>query len=181
VTSAPAPRPGATPRTGARVAIDAPGRVAPTHHRGFAPDWRALAAIPALVVMLLIGAAVLVVAAKRRRRRARRGREAPAESIAGAWEEVLDRLHEAGFERRVARTPLELAVDAPVRLPADAAAPLRELAATYSETRYGPRPPTREAADQAWRDADAVRVTLAAAANARERWRRRFDPAPLRR
>lgn len=180
-STAPTPRPSPPSRARTRVAIDAPGRAAPRHDRGFAPDWRVLAALPLVAMLLAIGAAVAIVIAKRRRRRRRRARDEPAAVIAGAWEELLDRLDEAGFDRSAARTPLELATDAPARLPADATTPLRELAATYSETCYGPRAATGDAAEQAWRDADAIRMALAAAASVRERWRRRFDPAPLRR
>jgi hypothetical protein len=141
-----------------------------------------------LVVALLIGVvagiagvAAVVLIAKRRRRRRRRARPDPAAAITGAWEEVLDRLGEAGIERSPARTPLELADQAPARLPDGAAPPLRQLAETYTAARYASTPPGPELAREAWRDAGAVSSALRAGAGLRERWRRRLDPTPLRR
>ena len=128
-----------------------------------------------------MGVAGTIVFAKRRRRRRRRDDPDPAAAITGAWEEVLDRLGEAGVQRQPARTPLELAEQAPARLPEAAAPPLRHLAETYSSARYGSATPDAERAEQAWRDATSVSAALRAGAGVRERWRRRLDPTPLRR
>ena len=129
----------------------------------------------------VIGVAVLIVAAKRRRRNRRRDEPNPAVAVTGAWEEVLDRLSEAGVDREQARTPLELADVAPGQLPEAVAPPLRHLAETYSAARYGSADPDAEAARAAWRDAKSVSDALRASATARQRWRRRLDPTPLRR
>jgi hypothetical protein len=128
-----------------------------------------------------VGVAAAVILAKRRRRGRRRDDPDPAAAIAGAWEEVLDRLGEAGVERQPARTPIELAELAPSRVPDAAGAPLRHLAENYTAARYGSATPDAEVAKQAWRDASSVSAALRAGASVRVRWRRRLDPTPLRR
>jgi hypothetical protein len=94
---------------------------------------------------------------------------------------VLDRLGVGGVQRAPARTPLELASQASAQLPDAAAPPLRQLAETYTATRYASSLPDDRRAREAWRDAGAVSSALRAGAGLRERWRRRFDPTPLRR
>ncbi|HEY4398789.1 MAG TPA: DUF3488 and transglutaminase-like domain-containing protein [Acidimicrobiia bacterium] len=150
-------------------------------HRGFTLDWKIVLALVAGALLGVVGVAGAIVFAKRRRRRRRRDDADPAAAITGAWEEVLDRLGEAGVDRQPTRTPLELAEQAPARLPAAAAPPLRQLAETYSSARYGSVTPDAERAKQAWRDASSVSAALRAGATVRERWRRRLDPTPLRR
>jgi hypothetical protein len=182
----------------------APGSVPPTTGASAAPGNTAEVAIdqPAatrdggdglrfswvFAVALLIGAfagagaiAAGILVAKRRRRQRRRTRRDPAAAVTGAWEEVLDRLGEAGVERVPARTPLELAAVAARKVPDAVAPPLRQLAETYTATRYASTPPTARVAHRAWRDAGAVSAALRAGAGLRERWRRRLDPSPLRR
>lgn len=178
--STPSTTPDAAPPGGtAQVDIDAPA--AGRDGGGFTFNWWfAVALLVGGVAGALVVAAVIVLA-KRRRRRARREDPDPSSAIAGAWEEVLDRLREAGIERQPARTPLELADQAPASIPDAAAPPLRHLAETYSAARYGSVPPGDEVARQAWRDASSVSAALRAGAGVRERWRRRLDPTPLRR
>jgi transglutaminase-like putative cysteine protease len=184
-TTAPASAPttrgaSAAPGNTAEVAIDPP---AATHDRGGGWSFNWVFALALLISALAgVGAvAVAIVLAKRRRRQRRRARRDPAAAITGAWEEVLDRLGEAGVERAPARTPLELAANAATQLPEDAAPPLRELAETYTATRYASTPPDRLVARAAWRDVGEVSSALRADAGLRERWRRRLDPTPLRR
>ncbi len=167
------------PRNTAQVDINAPGSGG--GHGGFTFDWKIVMALVAGALVGAVGVAGAIVFAKRRRRRRRRDDPDPAGAITGAWEEVLDRLGEAGVERQPARTPLELAEHAPARLPEAAAPPLRHLAETYSSARYGSVTPDAERAKQAWRDASSVSAALRAGAGLRERWRRRLDPTPLRR
>lgn len=184
-TSAPASVPttggaSAAPGNTAEVAIDPP---AATHDRGggFSFSWLV---VPVLLIGALAGAGAVaagIVVAKRRRRQRRRARRDPAAVITGAWEEVLDRLGEAGVQRVPARTPLELAAEAATQVPDNAAPPLQQLAETYTATRYASTPPDAGVARAAWRDVGAVSSALRAGAGMRERWRRRLDPTPLRR
>lgn len=167
------------PRGTAQIDVNAPF---PERGRGgFSFDWRIGAALVAGAIAGVIGVGMLVVTAKRRRRNRRRDDPDPAAAVTGAWEEVLDRLSEAGVDRPPACTPLELADVAPGRFPDAVAPPLRHLAETYSAARYGPAAPDAEDARAAWRDATSVNAALRADASARERWRRRLDPTPLRR
>ena len=170
---------GAAPGT-PEVAIEPPSS-APDGRGGFTFSWMLIAVLLIGAVAGLVGVAATIVVAKRRRRRRRRGRADPAAAITGAWEEVLDRLGEAGVEPRPTRTPLELAADAEALVPEDAASPLRELADTYTATRYASAPPDRALARKAWRDAGAVSSALRVGAGLRERLRRRLDPSALRR
>jgi transglutaminase-like putative cysteine protease len=167
------------PRGTAQVDIDAPA--AGRGRGGLAFDWKIVMALLAGVIVGAVGVAVAIILAKRRRRGRRRDDPDPAAAITGAWEEVLDRLGEAGVERQPARTPIELAELAPERVPAAAGAPLRHLAENYTAARYGSLTPDAEVAKQAWRDAGSVSAALRAGASVRERWRRRLDPTPLRR
>jgi transglutaminase-like putative cysteine protease len=139
-----------------------------------------------LVVMVLgvlaIGGAVVagsVVVRKERRRAERRRRVEPADAVAGAWEQALDALLEAGEPPRPAFTPLELAHDSEQRVPA-AGPPLRDLAERWTATCYAPDPPTPESAAAAWKSVDALRAGLDAMGTRYERFRRRIDPGPLR-
>ncbi len=184
-TSAPAgSTPTTTPSEPARrgtAQVDIGPPAADRGRGGFPFDWRVGAALAAGALAGLIAVAVLIPLAKRRRRQRRRGDPDPSVAVTGAWEEVLDRLGEAGVERQPARTPLELAELAPARLPEAAAPPLKHLAETYSAARYGSTAPDAEVARAAWRDARSVSAALDAGAGVRERWRRRIDPSPLRR
>jgi hypothetical protein len=178
------PTPSTTPATNAargRAQIDINAPLAGRDRGGFSFDWRIAAVLLVGAVSGVIGVGALIVAAKRRRRTRRRDEPDPASAVTGAWEEVLDRLSEAGVERRPARTPLELADVAPGRLPDAVEPPLRHLAETYSAARYGSVAPDAEDARKAWRDVISVSAALRAGASVRERWRRRLDPTPLRR
>jgi transglutaminase-like putative cysteine protease len=179
VGSAPTTNAAPAPRGTAHVDIDAP---AAGHGRGgFTFDWKIVIALLAGAIVGAAGVAMAIILAKRRRRGRRRDDPHPGAAVTGAWEEVLDRLGEAGVERQPARTPLELAELAPQRVPHAAGAPLRDLAQSYTAARYGSVTPDAEVAKQAWRDASAVSAALRAGASVRERWRRRLDPTPLRR
>ena len=182
-TPASAPTPAGesqAPGNGAEVALDPPA-AANDERDGLSFSWIFVLALVIGAVVATAVVAALIVIAKQRRRNRRRTRPDPADAITGAWEEVLDRLGEAGVQRAPARTPLELASQASPQLPDAAAPPLRELAETYTATRYASSPPDEGRARQAWRDAGAVSAALRAGAGLRERWRRRFDPTPLRR
>ncbi|HYV59833.1 MAG TPA: DUF3488 and transglutaminase-like domain-containing protein [Acidimicrobiia bacterium] len=169
----------AAPRGTAHIDIDASG--AGRGRGGISFHWTIAAVIAGGAIAGVIGVALLIVGAKRRRRNRRREDPDPAVAVTGAWEEVLDRLGEAGVDRQPARTPLEVAEFAPGQLPDAVGPPLRHLAETYSAARYGSVVPDAEVARAAWRDAGSVSAALLAGATARERWRRRLDPTPLRR
>src|SRR5262249_24914546 len=122
----------------------------------------------------------VVLMLKSRRRARRRDVTDPATAVQGAWEEALDRLHEARVPRDPALTPLELARSAPRHGMTAATRPLRALARAYSAVRYGDAPPPPDAAQRAWESVDEVDRALDAGISRRERWRRRLDPTTLR-
>jgi transglutaminase-like putative cysteine protease len=115
-------------------------------------------------------------AAKARRRTIRRRARADA-AVLAAWAEALDRLAEAGLDRRAAETPLEYAGRAGAVHPG-VAPPMRRLAAFVNTAAYGP-PDTGNAAE-AWSASDQVARALDAHDPGWVRWRRRLDPRSLR-
>jgi hypothetical protein len=133
-----------------------------------------------VAIAALFGGYVLVVVAAKSRRRARRRAAPPAAAVQGAWEEALDRLHDAQVDRDPALTPLELARSAP-RLGVTAATrPLRAIARSYTAVRYGHSDATPADAEAAWAAVDALDRALEDGVSRRERWRRRLDPSSLR-
>jgi transglutaminase-like putative cysteine protease len=143
--------------------------------------WIAAIAVGALVVALAAAYPTVVLVAKARRRRRRAAGET-RDAVSGAWEEILDRLDEAGVRRQPAMTPLELAAFAPTRgVPLPAASPLQSLADTYTVATYSPLPPDPTSVARAWDAVAAVEGVLEREAGLRRRWVRRLDPRPLRR
>ena len=163
------------------VNIDAPATGSGGRDGLLSFSWALLAVAGVALVVSAIGVAVAVMVAKARRRAGRRDRAEPARVVAGAWEEALDRLGEAGVTARSSFTPFELASSARARLSDDAAAPLRSLAETYTATRYGQTGPGPDDAVQAWARVDEIGQALRAGAPLRTRVRRRLDPTVLRR
>jgi transglutaminase-like putative cysteine protease len=187
-TSQPAPPPSSAPasppesasgdRGSVDVSIDAPGRDRGPGFLTISPVMLVIAG--AIVVVAVMGAAAAVVAAKTRRRARRRARPDATDAIAGAWEETLERLREAGVASGPALTPLELAAGARPRVPAAAVAPLRSLAETYTAARYGAGTPAQTEAARAWAQVDQIDRALADDVSVWVHLRRRLDPAPFR-
>ncbi|MGH8983424.1 MAG: transglutaminase TgpA family protein [Acidimicrobiia bacterium] len=160
------------------VNIDAPGNGGGDGFLVIRPA--IVVAAAAIVILAVAGAAAAVVVAKARRRSRRRARPDATDAIAGAWEETLERLREAGVATVPALTPLELADGARLRVPKAAAAPLRSLAETYTAARYGADTPTSTEAARAWAQVGEIDRALADDVSVWVHWRRRLDPAPLR-
>ncbi|MFT7601071.1 MAG: transglutaminase-like putative cysteine protease [Acidimicrobiales bacterium] len=145
--------------------------------RGVAVAGTALG-LPILLLALLGG---LVVGAKRHRAKRRRSSDAPAERVAGAWHEIIDRYHEAGIRVEGSSTPSEAVAAFMTNEPAaaDAEGDLRGLAEQMDRAAFHPLPPTTEAAAHAWELCDRAASRLTAN---RSRWERicmRTDPRPL--
>jgi transglutaminase-like putative cysteine protease len=140
----------------------------------------AIAAVAVLVVLPALYLA-LVILAKTRRRARRRGAGDPAAAVRGAWEEALDRLHEARVPSNPALTPFEVARSAPQHGVTAATRPLRALARDYTVVRYGAGAPSPDDAERAWSSMDELDRALDTGTRRRERWRRRLDPSTLRR
>ncbi|MGH9034025.1 MAG: transglutaminase TgpA family protein, partial [Acidimicrobiia bacterium] len=164
--------------TSVDVSIDAPGRDDGGGFFSINPDLLVVAA--AAVIATVLGAAAAVVVAKARRRARRRARRDATDAIAGAWEETLERLREAGVAPGPALTPLELAAGARPHVPEAAVAPLRSLAETYTAARYGADAPDSTQATRAWAQVGEIDRALADDVSVWVHWRRRLDPAPLR-
>jgi transglutaminase-like putative cysteine protease len=148
---------------------------------GGSSPWLAIIAV-VLVLLALVGAyAGGVLFAKSRRRARRRHRDDPTAAIAGAWEEALDRLREARVEPDPALTPLELAHEVPSHTHDAVEAPMHDLAAAYTTTRYGSDAPAADTVERAWANVALLERALDTDQGLRERWRRRLDVAVLTR
>ncbi len=135
--------------------------------------WLVLAIAAVLAIVAGAGWLVMRVARKMRRRSRRRHTVVPAYSVAGAWQDALERLTEAGLPPSESLTPHEQVTGYAGRgAPPDATAPLADLADLYATARWSLREPTEDDVNRAWTDADSVRDALAEGASNRERVRR---------
>jgi transglutaminase-like putative cysteine protease len=163
------------------VNIDAPASADDGGDELVSFSWRLLVVVLTVLAILAVSTAIVIVVAKARRRRRRRDRDDPGAIVTGAWEEAIDRLGEAGIRARPELTPFELAETAPARRIPTVEERLHALATTYTAVRYGPTPAAAASATEAWGHVDEIDRALRGDASLRERWRRRLDPAPLRR
>ncbi len=135
--------------------------------------WLALAIAAVIAVIAGIVWLAMRVGRKVRRRSRRRRIAAPAHSVAGAWQDALERLTEAGLPPSSSLTPHEQVGGYEGRgAPPTATAPLADLADLYATARWSRREPTEDDVVRAWSDADSVRDALAEGTSSRERVRR---------
>ena len=170
-TSAPLP-PGATVQVKAPTARDT---------GGVSTQWLALLALLAVGLLAALSVAAFVLATKARRRRNRHARADATAAVAGAWEQALERLGEAGIEARPSLTPLELAASTARTTSPTVSNPLHSLATTYTEVRYSADGATDTAVLDAWSEVEALDAALDEGLSFRTRWRRRLDTRALRR
>jgi hypothetical protein len=132
-----------------------------------------LVVIAALAIVAGLGWLIMRVARKVRRRARRRRTVIPSHSVAGAWQDALERLSEAGLPPSESLTPHEQVDGYTGRgAPPAATDPLADLAELYAITRWSRREPTDDDVARAWSDADSVKVALAEGTTGRERVRR---------
>jgi transglutaminase-like putative cysteine protease len=131
-----------------------------------------LLATAGMVTVAATTMAALVVGKATRRRRQQRG--TPAERVAGAWSAAVDRLAESGVDLPHHLTATEVA--AAPGVPADAHAPLSELAALANACRFSIAPATEADATVAW--TASTRIATAVRAEGRP-LRLALSPAPL--
>lgn len=138
--------------------------------------------VPATAVLVAGGVVAYVVGvplAKARRRQRRRSAPDPRRAVAGAWDEAVERLEEAGVPRRPSATPREVAGSVRGRGMGRVVPALSELAEEWTVAAYGTRPPTPHDVDTAWRRFQEVEAALDGDLGTWQRWRRRLDPTPL--
>jgi hypothetical protein len=132
-----------------------------------------------LLVLLIVGAIVL---AKLIRRRRRRNSGTPARRIAAAWQEVIDRLREAGQPVVPSQTPSEVARAVDSRKDAGwsaVATSLTELSVIVTSAVCAPTAPTSVAARRAWELQDSIAAALTARRSTLARIRALLDLRPL--
>lgn len=142
--------------------------------------WVAIASIGIPAALLLLP--MLVVAIAKRRRRAIRLRGTADRRVAGAWEELVDRYAELGFEpperssRLQTARALERQLDeqglAEVRLAGRA--PLSAIAATVDRDVFGGEEVASASVERRWTEAEAAAAAVAAAAGRMRRFVARY-------
>jgi hypothetical protein len=143
--------------------------------------WLVAVAALALLALVIGGYVGAVLGLKRRRRTKRHAAADPAAAVTGAWEEALDRLHEAAVVPRAAQTPLDLAASVPAGTSAATARPMRHLARAYGAARYGEGVVASDDARDAWESVDELERALDDGVRWTRRWRRRLDASTLAR
>jgi transglutaminase-like putative cysteine protease len=141
--------------------------------------WLLIVAIVAALVLAAGGYVGAVLALKRRRRNRRHHATDPVFAVTGAWEEALDRLHEAAVVPRPAQTPLDLAASVRRGTSVATAAPMHELARVYGAARYGEGAVAGDDARAAWESLDELERALDDGVRWSTRWRRRLDVSTL--
>jgi transglutaminase-like putative cysteine protease len=133
----------------------------------------------ALATIVLLGyvAVVPTAPARRRRRRSRRG--TPAERIAGAWREAVDRLADVEARQAEQKQLSPLTTSEFARATAGVLDPpslphLSALAALVDAVAYAPAEPDAESAERAWRHYSALELAAARHLGWRRRWARRL-------
>nr|WP_276499902.1 transglutaminase-like domain-containing protein [Agromyces luteolus] len=142
--------------------------------------WIVIASIGVPAALLLLP--MLVVAIAKRRRRAIRHRGTADRRVAGAWEELVDRYAELGFEppeqssRLQTARSLERQLDeqglGDVRIAGRA--PLSAIAATVDRDVFGGEDLESASVDRRWTEADAAAAAVAAAAGRMRRFVARY-------
>jgi hypothetical protein len=150
-----------------------------THDDGLSRRQKVLAGVGALLGALLVSYPLVVVGWKRSRRRRRRHDRRGATAITGAWDEVVDRLLEAGVDVDPAATPLEAAAEVRHHTNRNVAGPLAELASCHTESAYSPVDPGPPQVEAAWGACERVVAALERDLSWRHKLRRRLDPRPL--
>jgi len=135
----------------------------------------AITAVALAAALVLAGAGWVGARLHRKsaRRRHRRHAATPARSVAGAWQDALESLADAGFPVQPPLTPDEQVAAYRARgVPDDAADALDALAHRYTHVGWSRRPATEGDVVASWARAGEVRAALAAHATRRERARR---------
>ena len=96
---------------------------------------------------------LVVLGLKIRRTGRRRNAAAAQDRLVGAWDEIVDRARDLGFQPAQSRTRRETAAELQRLHPTIA---LAETAERISTAVYGPVPPEAPVAEAAWRVADGI-------------------------
>lgn len=170
--STPAPS-RALPRSDTAVAAGASSRRGGT---GGLPRSVVLAVVGVLAASAAGAVALRRVVARWRRRVRRRHALRPADAVAGAWQDALERLQTVGLRPAPALTPREqvgvVAAGTPLPARDGLERPLRDLAELYTRCAWSPTGASPDDVVRAWRDADALRRAISETTTIPDRIRR---------
>lgn len=138
----------------------------------------ALVAVVVVVAAILLLVALILVA-KHLRRQRRRHRGPPAQRIASAWQETVDRLRERGVRAPASATPLEVAKTCSVGPGATVARQVGHLEPLITAAVCAEEEPTEEVAQRAWALEADIRRALAGGTPLPLRIGALLDPRPL--
>jgi hypothetical protein len=109
--------------------------------------------IPAAIIFLPMLAAGIV---KARRARRRRGASAGHDQVAGAWEELVDRYSELGFDVPGKATRIRIAEQLEAQVPPEQPVPLRALATEADAAVFSGQEVSPELSERVWTEALAA-------------------------
>ncbi|MCB1013925.1 MAG: DUF4129 domain-containing protein, partial [Acidimicrobiales bacterium] len=145
-------------------------------------SWLAVVAGTLAVVAVAAAAAlVAVVAVKAARSRRRRRAGSARARVLGAWDEVVDRLRDAGLAVGPQMAPAEVATATGAAGCTAAAPAVADLGRLANRARYSRRAVPEGLARQAWSDRDTAVGSLARGAGPWRRVRRRLSLRAIRR
>jgi len=120
------------------------------------PAWVVALGLGILIPAAIVFLPMLIVAWVKRRRRDRRRALEPDAAVAGAWDELLDRLVELGYETPSRVTREVAAQRMAVTLPVTTAPGVAVLARQTDDAVFSGRDVEPELVDSAWNDSDAL-------------------------
>lgn len=141
--------------------------------------WVGVLVIVAIVLLFLAVVVSLPAWVKRLRRRRRATAGTPADRIAGAWQEVLDRLREAGIPNVHTLVPAEVARASREDLGLDSSDHVTELGVIVQRALHAPAEPVSEDATAAWDAEQRFESDLDDVRSISDRVRVAVDPRPL--
>ena len=115
-----------------------------------------MVALSILIPLAIVFIPMLIVGLIKSRRARRRRAGAPHDSVAGAWEELIDRFSELGYDVPPASTRIRVAEHLENQVEGERLVPLRSLAVVTDEAVFSGEEVTAERATTAWTEAQTT-------------------------
>lgn len=145
------------------------------------PGWLVVLGLSVLIPAVIVFAPLLLIAWLKRRRRERRRAADPDAAVAGAWDELLDRLVELGYDTPSRVTRGSAARRMAATLPVSTISGVAELARDADDAVFSGRDVPVEVVESAWNDSDALVAGASAPLGRSRRLLSRYRLATVRR